>query len=403
MRPATIQRTDAAKLFPAAKLFQAIAATCLCINITVAIWAAFTRPVLNSDFRGLWSFAKFAREQPVKLIYQAPALQAFQQQIFPAFRSFFPFQYPPSFLLPLWPLGAFDYPAAQAVWSLAGLAAMIAAALIAFPLKQRWFSIFALLAAPASLLNGIGGETGYFTTAMLLAGFAWLPSRPVLAGIAFGVLTLKPQLGWLVPLALLARRDYRAFASACLVALAFAAISCGVFPAKLWLDWLRALPAYQAQYAAAKALSLNADISLAGNLVRMGAAAGTGWAAQALAGLAGAGAVFFAFRRAPYPIAVAVLLTGTCLCAPHARVYDSIPLTAAILLTQPQTGILMALCLVIYLSPYLLLTGAGAWFLYAFPETLLFLAIIYLALTPERTAHTRHEPVIAAKFDPKQR
>jgi hypothetical protein len=398
MRPASIQKTHAASLFPA------IVAAGLCINLTVAIWAVFTRPALNSDFRGLWSFAKFSHDQPVRLIYQAAKLQEFQQRIFPAFRSFFPFQYPPSFLLPLWPLGAFSYPAALALWTLAGLAAMIAAGLIFFKPGQRCFSVFALLAAPASLLNGIGGETGYFTTAMLLAGFAWLPSRPMLAGAVFGLLTLKPQLGLLIPFALLARGDYRAILSASLAALALAAISCGCLPAMLWVDWLRVIPAYQAQYAAAaEALNLNADISLAGTLARLGAAAGTAWAAQALVSLAGAAAVFFTFRRAPYPLAVAGLLTGSCLCAPHASVYDSIPLTTAILLLRPQSRILVALCLVIYLSPYLLLTGAGAWFLYAFPETLLFLAIIYLALTPERPSHTRHEPVIAAKFDPKQR
>jgi hypothetical protein len=394
---------DPQKTFGSA-LFAAVIGGCFCVSAAVTVWALCEHPVLNNDFRGVWSFASFARHRQVGQIYQAAALQAFQRQIYPGFRSFFPFQYPPAFLLAVWPLGGFTYGTSQCLWTVTGVAALIGASWIFFPPQQRRLAILALLAAPASLLNGVAGETGFFTAAMLLAGFAWLPSRPVLAGICFGLLTIKPQLGVLIVFALLAPGNRPAITAAWLSAMVLAVLSCILLPPRLWAEWLHAVPVYQGQYlAAAKSLGLNADVTLGGNLSRLGLAAGIAWGAQALAGLGGGAAVFFAFRHGPYRLAVAALLAGSCVCAPHACAYDSIPLTAAILLLQPRSGLLISLCLLIYLAPYLLLTGAASWFLYAFPETLLFIAIIYLAMTTERPTHIRHEPDPAAKSYPKQR
>jgi hypothetical protein len=369
----------------------------LSCNVVVAVWALIARPALNSDFRGLWSFARFARQQAVARIYQPAPLQAYQHRLFPGFRSFFPYQYPPSFLAPIGWLSHFSYPVAQMLWTLAGLLTLTAASWIFFAPKIRRFAIAALLAAPATLLNGVAGETGYFTAALLLAGFALLPKRPVLAGIAFGLLTLKPQLGLLVPFALLGRRDYRAMLAAGVTALALIVLSCLVFPPGLWPDWLRQLPIYQGQYlAAGPAPNLDGAITVASNLIRVGIVPGIAWRLQAAVSLASAAAVFIVFRRAPYPLGVAAVLTAGLLGAPHAYVYDSIPLTAAMILLQPGAALLI-LCLAIYLAPYLLLTTASPWFLYAFPETGLYLGIIYLALTAVPPPDIAHEPISAAK------
>jgi hypothetical protein len=352
---------------------------------------------LNADFRGPWSFAGFAQHREVALIYQAAPMQAFQHQLYPGFCAFFPFQYPPSFLLPVWWLGDLSYAAAFSLWTLAGLAALIAAGWLFFPGGSRWFCIAMLLGAPASLLNGVAGETGFFSAALVLAGFGWLPSRPLLAGFAFGLLTLKPQLGLLIPFALLGRQDYRAILAAGATALVLIGISCAVFPAGLWASWLHQMPVYQGQYlTAGRTLGLNQGVTLAANLTRAGLAPGLAWGLQGAGSLAGAAAVFLAFARGPYPLAVAALLAGTGLLAPHAYVYDTIPLAAA-MLRLPGTASLTGLCLASYLAPILVLTGAAGWFFYAIPETMLFLVIIYLAFQRASPPNIRYEPVPAAK------
>jgi len=375
----------------------AVIAGCLCVNLAVALWALITRPALNSDFRGPWAFVSFARHLDVALIYQAAPMQAFQRQLYPGFQSFFPFQYPPSFLLPTWWLGDFSYPAAFCLWTLGGLTALSAACWLFFPRRSRWLAIAAVLGAPAALLNGVAGETGFFTAALLLAGFGLLPSRPLLAGIAFGLLTLKPQLGLLIPFALLGRQDYRTMLAAGATALTLIAASCAMFPAGLWAAWLPQMRIDQAQYlAAGRSLGLDEGVTIAANLSRIGLSPGMAWVLQTAGSLAGAAAVFFSFARAPYPLAVAALLAATGLLAPHAYVYDTIPLAAAMLMlpgSLPVTGI----CVAGYLAPFLLLTGADAWFFDAVPETLLYLCIIYLAFRSASPPNIRHEPVPAAK------
>ena len=388
---------DKTSTLPARSLPTAFIAGCLCINFAITLWALIARPALNVDFRGPWSFSGFAHHQNVALIYHPAPLQAFQHQLYPGFCSFFPFKYTPTFLLPSWWLGDLSYSAAFSLWTLAGLAALIASSWLFFPARLRWLAIATLLGAPASLLNGVAGETGFFSTALLLAGFGLLPSRPLFAGFAFGLMTLKPQLGLLIPFALLARHDYQAILTASATALTLIAVSCAVFPAGLWASWLHQMPVYQAQYLAAdRRLGLNEGVTLAASLSRLGFTPGMAWVLQGASSLAGAAAVFFAFARAPYPLAVAALLTGTGLLAPPAYVYDTIPLAAAILLL-PGSVPLSGLCLITYLAPYLLLTGVGAWFFYTFPETLLFLGIIYLALRTASHPNNGHEPVPAAK------
>jgi hypothetical protein len=160
---------------------------------------------LNSDFMAFWSFPRFAAHHPIAQIYNAATLQTFQQSLYPGFKSFYPYLYPPTFLLPSWWLRFFSYTAAQTLWTLAGLALFAAACLSSFS-RHSWLVLAAMLASPASLLNIATGETAYFTSALLLFGLAALPKRPVLAGIAFGLLTLKPQLCVLVPILLLAAR-----------------------------------------------------------------------------------------------------------------------------------------------------------------------------------------------------
>src|SRR5439155_944824 len=78
---------------------------------------------------------------------------------------------------------------------------------------------FYFAAAKIGLTHGWGliyglqlGQPGLFVALGVAGSYALLKAnRPLWAGVALGALALKPQLGFLVPLALLAAREYRAF------------------------------------------------------------------------------------------------------------------------------------------------------------------------------------------------
>jgi hypothetical protein len=375
-------------------IVMASVAACAALSLIFAVYAAIYRPSLNSDFMAFWAFPRFAAAHPVAGIYDANALGGFEKTLYPGFQSFYPYLYPPTLLLATWWLRFCTFAVAQTVWTIAGIAAL-AASSWAFFGPDRKFACLALLACPAALITGATGETAFFTTALLLGGFAALPARPVLAGICFGLLTLKPQLGFLLPFALLGLGAWRSIAVASLVALCLVALSCLVFPPSLWLVWAKTLPAYQADYfAAVHQLNLNIIVTPAANAVVLGAPASAAWALQAVCTSAIAAVTFFSFRGGRYELAVALLFTGMFLAVPHAYAYDTLPLTAALGLTfagRRAGALLSVLALVIYLGPLLLLTPAHGAFLYAVPEMILYAALIRLAFAKSNVEASPHE------------
>jgi hypothetical protein len=367
------------------------------VNLVVALWAVVTRPALNTDFLAFFSFPRFAAAHPVAQIYQAAKLQDFQQALYPGFHSFYPFLYPPTFLLVGWWLKFCSFPVAQGIWTAAGALLLLLACWVFFAPARR-FAMVAMLASPASLINFMTGETAYFTSALLLFGCGTLRRFPVWAGVAFGLLTLKPQLGVLVPFALVACGQWRAIWAAAAVTAGLIALSCLAFPPGLWLVWARTLPVYQAQYFSGSGLNLNILVTPAANLVALGASPAAAWAVQLAASVAVACGVFWCFRRARWPLALAALLCGGFLAVPHAYAYDTIPLSAALALL-PARGwakpTVLLLAAAVYLAPLLLLSPWHHWFFYAPLEMLLFGAIIGLALTDSKRAELAHERSIS--------
>jgi len=352
------------------------------LNLVVLLSALRHPVLLNSDFLAFWSFPRFAAAHPVRLLYDAGALQAFQKQLYPGFGSFYPYLYPPTLLLAIWWLRDFAFAQAQALWTVAGLVAL-AGAVRLWP-QHRRVLLVALLASPAALLSAATGETGFFTTSLMMAGLALLPTRPRLAGIAFGLLTLKPQLGLLIPFFLLARGDWAAIITAGLTAAALVIASCLAFPPGLWAVWAHALPIYQYQYFAGTNLNLNIIVTPAANLRSLGVPLTAAGAIQGLVSLAVIALVWLAARSTRHERAMAALLAGSFIAVPHAYAYDTMPLVIAMsLCLSPRTPLWQgALGAILYAAPLLLLTPLAPWFLYALPETLLFTIIITSSLQP---------------------
>ncbi len=160
----------------------------------------------------------------------------------------FPFHfwsYPPHTLLLSWKISALPYRMAFSVWILSGLVLMFFAARAFWPVGPwPWF----LLLAPSSFANIFLGQNGFLSAALALGGFALLPRRPVLAGILFGLLTFKPHLGILIPIALIALRQWPAIVAAALTTALFVGASVLVYGGDVWLwFWEQTIP-YQLRF-----------------------------------------------------------------------------------------------------------------------------------------------------------
>jgi hypothetical protein len=129
------------------------------------------------------------------------------------------------------------------VWCAAGYAVYL---LVGIAVVTRRSNLLLFALAPAALVNIFAGQNGFFTAALMIGGLTLMDRRPVVAGILFALLTVKPQLGLLVPLLLLITARWRCLIAAGLFTLALAGITAAIFGPQIWLDYVKvAMPMQQ--------------------------------------------------------------------------------------------------------------------------------------------------------------
>jgi hypothetical protein len=248
------------------------------------------------------------------------------------------FSYPPS-LLPLiaW-AGALNYGAALAIWSAAGVAALLAAA---WPVSRRPGLALLMLVSPAVLICLDDGQNGLFTAALLVGGLRLADRRPILGGLLLGLATFKPQLGLLIPLALIAAARWRMIAAAAVAAVALAGASLLIAGAEAWRLCFTLAGPFQKhllEHSHGSFQAMTPSPFMAGRLLGLPLAASYGL--QALATLVCAGLVVAHFRRLRAerrliaPLDILLLLTCGFLASPYGFNYDMAGLCIAMLLAD---------------------------------------------------------------------
>src|SRR5205823_12637299 len=112
------------------------------------------------------------------------------------------------------PFTALPYSTAYFAWSGLLIVALVATWQLAAPGRSPSKIIFLAAAVGwVPVIYGLQlGQPGLLVALGVAGSYALLKAnRPMLAGLALGALVLKPQLAFLVPLALLVARQYRAF------------------------------------------------------------------------------------------------------------------------------------------------------------------------------------------------
>lgn len=165
------------------------------------------KPKHSQDFITFYTASDLTLEGRPDLVFDPDAFLARERDIVPSTKSI-PWFYPPTYLLMTYPLALTDYVTARLVFFLGGLLLFVHAA----HLWLRWpGGLFAVAAFAPVFSNLTFGQNGLFTASFMLLALHYLGKRPWLSGLFIGLLTIKPHLGILIPLALLVSRDYRTF------------------------------------------------------------------------------------------------------------------------------------------------------------------------------------------------
>jgi Glycosyltransferase family 87 len=285
-----------------------------------------TSLVIGRDFLNFWMYGRAAFEHAPQRFYDPGLYNA-------ALRAFLGpgylgqnWSYPPDIMLLAAPFGVMGYLPALASWTLIGVA------IFALAVKDKTL-LLPLFAAPAVAFCLMSGQSSLVTAAALVTAFAWLDKRPVLAGMLIGLLTLKPQLGFLLPVMLIASGRWRVFGAAAATAAVLVALTTAIFGADVWIAYLRQGLAVQNEVLAdTRLIAAPFMPTVFMNLHAAGLGYGAAMALQASVSLLAAGTVFWAFRthRDADPRMLQALFFACSVAAtPYLLSYDTMPLVFA--------------------------------------------------------------------------
>ena len=310
------------------------------------IFDASNHPV-GRDFLVFWSAAELANVGQVALMFDADAYHAAQQQLLGGTFPMHPWPYPPHLLLPIRPLGWLPYIPAYLVWLALGLSLYLFVALRGDTPLRRLLpaAALALFLAPSSFVNIVAGQNGFFAGALFVGGLLLVRRHPIAAGVLFGLLTFKPQLGLLIPVALIALRQWKPFVPAIATAGLFVGLSVAVDGAETWrLFFVDAIP-FQArtmEISDGFFTWMMPTVFMAGRLLGFDPA--LNHVLQLISGLAAVVATYWAFRTSrDFSSQLAVISIATFLIVPYAFNYDMTIVAvgvAAYALAQADRGFL---------------------------------------------------------------
>jgi len=311
-------------------------------GVTLALLVATSRNgvdrnghLLGTDFLSFWTVGRMLIGR--RDIYDQSAHIAAQQAYFTQADGFTAFFYPPTFLPFCWPLGLLDYFPALALWLVVTGALFVLAVtawLRRFPVAApAWLLIAAF---PATLIQVTHGQTAFLSAGLLLLGALRVRERPIFSGVLFGLATVKPQFGLLVPLVLVLTGEWRVIAAAAATALALAVASAVWFGSGLWHEWYTLTRAAQTAMDAGT-VGYAKMVSPFAGLMLLGVPSGLSYALQGLISAVVAAMLAQASWRRRYTAELgALMLVGAVLVTPFVLDYDMLLLAPALIVVAAR-------------------------------------------------------------------
>lgn len=305
--------------------------------------------VVGKDFFNVWTMGREALSDNPGKFYNIDLYRAEIQRFFGADYPQPNWSYPPVTMLAALPFGQMPYLAALALFMATTLAVFLA---VATWRSSGWKFAAILAMSPAAIICFNSGQFAFLLTALVLAIFALMDKRPVLAGALVGLMAIKPHLVVFMPLLLAFSGRWIMFASAAVVTLCLAGLSVALFGTQAWLDYINlGLPVQKSVLTDPEMLGAITMPTIYMNMRQFHLPYEAAMAVQVVAGIIAAVAVCWVARtrRAADPdLLLAFFLACTTFGLPYILSYDTLPLTfaAAWLLVRGKldsTGVRIAL------------------------------------------------------------
>jgi arabinofuranan 3-O-arabinosyltransferase len=276
---------------------------------------------IPTDFVNVWAAGRLVLDGHPALAYDWDIQKQIEvAQLGQDFIGHFAWHYPPPFLFVAAFLAQFPYAVAFVGWVLVSLVPYLA---MMRAIVGRTFGLVLAVGFPLVLNNGVVGQNGFLTAALIGGTLYLMPIRPVLAGICLGLLSYKPQYGLLFPLVLIAASQWTVFFTAAIVAVAMAFASWLAFGTESWQAFFHWMPMFSQAFLTEgratfwKLQSLFALVRFCGGTEQLA------WIFQwILSGTIAVGLALMWRSRVSYSLKAAALATGTLLITPYLFMYD---------------------------------------------------------------------------------
>jgi hypothetical protein len=251
-----------------------------------------------------------------------------------------PFPYPPPFLMIVTPFALVSFPIAFILWGVitAGLYALAG---------RRVAPLAFVLANPPIIVALMIGQSSLLTGAIFIYGLTLVTTAPLAAGMVLGLLIIKPQLALMLPIAMIAGRQWRVIAGAMISAVSVLVVALILFGPAAYRGFFDILPNYVgymrqgswdwAELASTFALARYFELS-----------PWVAWAIQLIAAVSAATITAIAWSR-DWSEKIAILAAASLLASGYLFTYDAVLLIvpAGILISQARfrtLGLLWLLC-----------------------------------------------------------
>ena len=218
--------------------YRAAAAGFAILFVIIGGWSAVTtwHNSVGVDFVSFWAAGRLTLSGNAIAAYDIAAHHKVEQLVAPHV-GLIPFPYPPPFLALIVPFALASFGLAFTLWM------GVTATFYAFAASRVAPLRFAFAIAPANV-NFMIGQSGFLICGIFILGLTLISSAPLIGGAVLGLMILKPQLGLLLPVAMLAGREWRVIAGAVVSSTIFLLLGLLMFGLQAYEAFWSILPHY---------------------------------------------------------------------------------------------------------------------------------------------------------------
>ena len=207
--------------------------------VQLALSKDFVTPAgapVGGDFVAFWTAAKAIAAGHIAELYDTAFYKTLVTTLGPPQTAYnLTWQYPPTYFFAISFLAFLPFGLGYAVWT-GGSFAVFAATIRGAGVKGM--TLLIVLAAPVVFQAAITGQNGFFAASLLVGAALYPDKRPAVAGLCAALLTMKPQLGILLPFAFVAGGYWRAFTWAAAGSIFLALASLAAFGPAPWIAFV---------------------------------------------------------------------------------------------------------------------------------------------------------------------